>query len=125
MFSKEDLSFASDFLDRVVKKVSIMADEIKSDFPMTFHGKGYFDPHGVGRSISEWTTAFWPGMLWLMYLKTGDEIFRKYAEECEEKLDEAFDTFIFIHHDVGFMWELSAVADYKLTGNDGSFTVHK
>ena len=120
MFSKEDLSFASEFLDKVVKKVTIMADEIKSDFPMTFPAKSMFDPHGVGRSISEWTTAFWPGMMWLMYLKTGDETFRKYGEELEKKLDEAFDIFTYIHHDVGFMWSLSAVADYKLTGNEKS-----
>ncbi len=120
MFSKEDLSFASEFLDKVVKKVTVMADEIKSDFPMTFSRDGKFDPHGEGRSISEWTTAFWPGMMWLMYLKTGDETFKKYGEELEQKLDEAFDIFTYIHHDVGFMWSLSAVADYKLTGNEKS-----
>ncbi len=120
MFSNEDISFASEFLDKVVKKVSIMADEIKTDFPMTFSRDGRFDPHGVGRSISEWTTAFWPGMMWLMYLKTGDETFKKYGEGLEEKLDEAFDIFTYIHHDVGFMWSLSAVADYKITGNEKS-----
>ena len=39
---------------KVVKKITIMADEIKTDFPMTFPAKGVFDPHGVGRNISEW-----------------------------------------------------------------------
>ena len=120
MYSKEDKIFVSEFLDKVVKKLTVMADEIKSDFPMTFPAKGVFDPHGVGRNISEWTTAFWPGIMWLMYLKTGDDTFRKYAEKCEAKLDEAFDIFTVIHHDVGFMWSLSAVADYKITGNEKS-----
>ena len=120
MFSKEDLNFASEFLDKVVKKITVMAPEIGANFPTTLAGTGEWDPKGEKANISGWTTAFWPGILWLMYLKTGDEMFKKYAEGCEEKLDEAFDIFTGIHHDVGFMWSLSAVADYKITGNEKS-----
>jgi len=120
MFSKEDKAFASEFLDRVVKKVTIMAPEIGANFPVSNSTTGEWDPKGKNANISGWTTAFWPGMMWLMYLKTGDEMFRKYAEGCEEKLDKAFDIFTYIHHDVGFMWSLSAVADYKITGNEKS-----
>ena len=120
MFSKEDKAFASEFLDRVVKKLTVMAPEIGANFPTTLSSIGEWDPKGTKANISGWTTAFWPGMMWLMYLKTGDEMFKKYAEGCEEKLDEAFDIFTGIHHDVGFMWSLSAVADYKITGNEKS-----
>ncbi len=38
----------------------------------------------------------------------------------EDKLDGAFDRYTGLHHDVGFMWLLSAVADYRLTGNERS-----
>ena len=120
MFSKEDKAFASEFLDRVVKKVTAMAPEIGANFPTTNSRIGEWDPKGTTANISSWTTAFWPGMMWLMYLKTGDKMFREYAEGCEAKLDEAFDIFTGIHHDVGFMWSLSAVADYKITGNEKS-----
>ena len=120
MFSKEEKKFAADFLDRVVKKISFMAPEIGANFPRTSPRDGEWDPKGKVCNISFWTTAFWPGMMWLMYLKTGDEQFRKYAEGCEDKLDEAFDIFEGVHHDVGFMWSLSAVADYKITGNEKS-----
>lgn len=120
MFSKEDKAFASEFLDRVVKKVTAMAPEIGANFPTSISTTGEWDPKGTKASISSWTTAFWPGMMWLMYLKTGDKMFREYAEGCEAKLDEAFDIFTGIHHDVGFMWSLSAVADYKITGNEKS-----
>ena len=120
MFSKEDKTFASEFLDRVVKKVTAMAPEIGANFPATNSNLGEWDPKGTKANISGWTNGFWPGMMWLMYLKTGNEIFKKYAEECEEKLDEAFDIFTGINHDVGFMWILSAVADYKITGNEKS-----
>ncbi len=120
MFSKEDKAFASEFLDRVVKKVTAMAPEIGVNFPTTNSNLGEWDPKGTKANISGWTTGFWPGMMWLMYLKTGDEMFKKYAEGCEEKLDEAFDIFTGINHDVGFMWSLSAIADYKITGNEKS-----
>ena len=43
------------------------------------------------------------------------------AEECENKLDRAFDVFKGLQHDVGFIWGDSAVADYTLTGNERSF----
>ncbi len=36
----------------------------------------------------------------------------------EEKLDKAFDIYTGLHHDVGFMWLHSAVADYRITGDD-------
>lgn len=120
MFSKEDQAFAAEFLDRVVKKVTIMAPQIGANFPTTDLARGIWDPKGENANISSWTTAFWPGMMWLMYLKTGDEMFKKYAEGCEDKLDEALEIFSYIHHDVGFMWTLSSVANYKLTGNERS-----
>lgn len=120
MISKEEMSFAKDFLERVTAKLKIMAPQIGGNFPNTNAADGRWDPKGEFASISNWTTAFWPGMMWLMHIKTGEESFRSYAEECERKLDEAFDIFEGIHHDVGFMWNLSAVADYKLTGNERS-----
>ena len=38
----------------------------------------------------------------------------------EEKLDRCFEIYYGLHHDVGFMWLLTAVADYRLTGNSDS-----
>ncbi len=120
MYTEQDKKFFADFLGKVEKKVAFMAPEIGSNFPTTNSAIGVYDAHGKNANISGWTTAFWPGMMWLMYLKTGDEQYKKIAEGCEEKLDEAFEIFTYIHHDVGFMWELSALADYKLTGNERS-----
>lgn len=72
-------------------------------------------------SIDWWTNGFWPGLMWLMVHVTNDQRYRRIAEGCEEKLDEAFNRgFDGLHHDVGFMWMLSAVANYRLTGNADS-----
>jgi unsaturated chondroitin disaccharide hydrolase len=67
-----------------------------------------------------WTNGFWPGMLWQMYHAAGDDIYRKTAEAVERRLDGALESYEGLHHDLGFMWLHSAVADYRLTGNKDS-----
>ena len=67
----------------------------------------------------EWTSGFWTGMLWLAYEVTGNEKYRQtaeiqlgsYRERAEQRLYT--DT-----HDLGFLYSLSCVAAYKLTGNE-------
>jgi unsaturated chondroitin disaccharide hydrolase len=120
MLRENDKQFAAEFLERVAKKVSIMAPQIGGNFPYTDNNTGQWRPKGEGVSVFTWTNGYWPGMMWLMYIKTGDETYRNFAEECEEKLDEAFDRFTGLHHDVGFMWELTSVANYKITENPRS-----
>ena len=68
---------------------------------------------------TQWTSSFWTGMLWLAYEVTGNEKYRKVAEvqllDFKKRIDEkiAVDT-----HDLGFLYTLSCVAAYKLTGNE-------
>ncbi len=69
-----------------------------------------------------WTNGFWPGMLWQMYHATEDNHYRAAAEKVEERLDDALSGFDGLHHDVGFMWLHTAVADYRLTGSPRSRT---
>jgi unsaturated chondroitin disaccharide hydrolase len=70
--------------------------------------------------ICWWTNGFWPGILWQLYNATGSDIYRTCAVQVENRLDAAFNDFLGLHHDVGFMWLPSAVADYRLTGNKAS-----
>ena len=70
--------------------------------------------------ICWWTNGFWSAEMWQMYLHTGMEAYRAEAERAEDMLDEAFDEFDHLHHDVGFMWLISAGVNYRLTGNDQS-----
>lgn len=67
--------------------------------------------------ISWWTNGFWPALMWQMYLGTKDQRYRDEAERAELMLDEALEEFDHLHHDVGFMWLISAGANYKITGN--------
>ena len=67
-----------------------------------------------------WTAGFWPGLLWLIYRETKEARLRTIAEQCEVQLDEVIWDFDHLWHDVGFMWSLSSVARYKLTGAEDS-----
>lgn len=67
-----------------------------------------------------WTNGFWPGMMWLMYVGTGKEQYRKTAEHGEELLDAALREPWKLYHDVGFMWHISAGVNYRLFGKDSS-----
>jgi unsaturated chondroitin disaccharide hydrolase len=80
----------------------------------------YQDIGGSGEGIYWWTNGFWPGLLWQMYHAAGEELYRAAAEKVETRLDEALAGYEGLHHDVGFMWLHSAVANYRLTGNKES-----
>ena len=73
----------------------------------------------------DWTTGFWTGEIWLSY-----EYAKEYSEEealrfrraGEIQVDsflERIDKKIEVeHHDMGFLYTLSCVAAYKLTGDE-------
>ena len=73
--------------------------------------------YGLDDGINWWCNGFWPGMMWLMYSETGEEKYARIARRAEQKLDRCFEEYYGLHHDVGFMWLPSAVADYRLTGD--------
>lgn len=64
-----------------------------------------------------WTNAFWAGMLWQMYQCGGNPVYRDTAKATEKVFDEVLQQFEGLHHDLGFMFLHSAVADYRLTGD--------
>jgi unsaturated chondroitin disaccharide hydrolase len=108
------------YWEKSVDKFSSEAKRIGSSIPyIPMNGK--YEDMGE-KDISWWTNGFWPGILWLMYNATGDILFREPAEKIEKRLDQSFLDFNGIHHDVGFVWGLSAIANYRITGNKTSLT---
>lgn len=69
---------------------------------------------------SWWTAGFWPGLLWLLHRDSNDASLKQIAEECEEQLDQVIMDYYRLDHDMGFMWTLTSVANYTLTGNEES-----
>lgn len=76
---------------------------------------GFYEP----TDNVEWTTGFWTGSIWLAYEHTGDDAFKNAAdiqvESFLKRIEEKIDV---NHHDMGFLYSLSCVAAWKLTGNE-------
>lgn len=65
--------------------------------------------------IQSWTSGFFAGNLWYMYIITGDEKWKTEAIKWTEALDSI--KYLTNHHDVGFMINCSYGNGLKLTGN--------
>lgn len=101
--------------DFALSKIDKNVDEI---------GKGY--PHGtVDRkyelgTLRQWVSGFWPGILWQAFQITDNEKYAMLAREIEVEMDQKITNTEWIDHDNGFIWGLSAISDYRLTGNKDS-----
>lgn len=84
-----------------------------------YKGQGFFtegsDQTGEWREQNGffWTTGFWIGELWLLYERTKDERFRRWAELWEARL---LNKEMVENHDVGFLNYYGSVRAYRLTG---------
>lgn len=105
--------------EKLKTKLSAECDRIGSKIPY-IPEDGVYKENKAESDIIWWTNGFWPGMLWQMYHATGEEKYKTAAEGVETELDKAFEIYTGLHHDVGFMWLHSAVADYRITGNERS-----
>jgi unsaturated chondroitin disaccharide hydrolase len=66
----------------------------------------------------EWTNGFWTGMLWLAYEVSGEPRYRGAAERQVRSFQQRMDGRVNIdHHDLGFLYSLSCVPAWKLTGD--------
>ncbi len=112
-------AWAEGILEKIIHKISAESNRVGGKIPYWTKNGRYEEDYGT-KDISWWTNGFWCGILWQMYHETGEEKYRRQAEAAEERLDRAFAEFTGLHHDAGFMWLHSAVADYRLTGSEKS-----
>lgn len=68
-------------------------------------------------SIYDWTSGFWPGILWYLYEYDHDENIKKAAERFTAALYPVADRKA-DNHDLGFMMYCSLGNGYRLTGNE-------
>lgn len=107
-------------LEKVKQKLSRTAPAVgDAFFPYTTKDGKFINPYDEALN-DWWTNGFWVGILWMMYEATKEPMYREYAEKLEKKLDAVIEDFDALHHDVGFMWLLSSVANYRITGNAAS-----
>ncbi len=100
----------------IFNKVKFTSKDISVPFPsMTSEGV-YENTHAPWA----WVVGFWPGLLWLLYEKENYEPFKEMAIDRENIMDEALDEYVNIHHDVGFMWQLTSIKQWELLGTERS-----
>ncbi len=67
-----------------------------------------------------WLAAFWPGMLWLAAAYSNDPIYRQTAVSLLPSFHNRLNKQIHITHDLGFLYTLSARAQWQLTGDEAA-----
>ncbi len=117
----EDGEWVARTLEKCKAKFGAEVARVGDKIPYIAEGGRYVkDMSAAPEDLVWWTNGFWPGICWQMWNLTGDEEYLRAARGVEEKLDGALDRYTGLHHDVGFMWLLSAVADWRLTGSERS-----
>ena len=114
-----DKEWAERVFEKLKTKIEAECSRLGDVIPYISKDGRYHDLE-TSEGIYWWTNGFWGGLLWQMFHAVGDETYRTSAEGVERRLDEALEGYEGLHHDVGFMWLHTAVADYRLTGNKDS-----
>lgn len=114
------------------KKIQSNLDFLKDKFPQSSTNSNKYElnsnranpgdnePIEPGSNYG-WTSSFWTGMLWLLHETSKDEQYLEYLDAQTKsfqdriKAKEDVDT-----HDLGFLYSLTCVADYKIRGNEKS-----
>lgn len=109
--TKQELTEA---FEECLKQIDVNMEYFKEKFPYSAT-KNLVYP--IIENI-EWTDGFWTGMLWLAYEFTNDNKYKELAEQNVESFLHRIEHKIELdHHDLGFLYSLSCVSGYKLTGN--------
>lgn len=88
--------------------------KFSSQFKSIFSTNGFYET----APNEQWTNGFWTGELWLMWEHTKNPAFLEAAtaqvESFLHRIENGINTDT---HDLGFLYSLSCVAGYKLTGS--------
>lgn len=116
--------WAEKTLDKVRTKMAWVSEKNRDRIPYTTDKTGSYDDRSaknvkwnVDDGLNWWTNGFWGGIMWLLYRDTHEEKYAEIARSVEKKLEKCFSDFCGLHHDVGFMYLTTSVANYRLTGS--------
>lgn len=119
--------WADQVIEKIRTKMAWVSEKNRDKIPYTTDSEGNYDDRsdtakewGLDDGLNWWTNGFWGGMMWLMYQDTRDERYAEIARISEYRMEKCFEDYYGLHHDVGFMFQPTAVADYRLTGNPRS-----
>ncbi|MFI3226169.1 MAG: glycoside hydrolase family 88 protein [Clostridia bacterium] len=117
-FEEKDLLWAKEVFAKIDTKMEKTIERTMGTIPY-FSVDGKFNDM-TKTNVGFWTNGFYAATLWILYHQTKNEKYRIAAEDQEKSLDPAFNNYFKLHHDVGFLRQLTSVLNYKLTGNEES-----
>lgn len=100
---------AESLIQTALKRVTRNSQLFGDQFPNYSHTTEY----GLNPN-NNWVAGFWPGMLWLAYAHTQDDRLRDCAINLLPSFERRLDENIHINHDMGFLFMLSARAQFGL-----------
>lgn len=107
--------FCENAIEFILKKIDGNLGEFENKYPAPASVNNIYP----AMENTDWTSSFWTGMLWLAYEVTGDKKYRNTAETQLKSYKKRVENRICTDtHDLGFLYSLSCVAAYKLTGNE-------
>lgn len=105
----------ADKITACIQQIEKNSQRFGTQFPSACATNGKYRLKGN----DDWTNGFWTGMLWLAYEWTKEKNFLDRAKENIDSFQTRLDDhFVLDHHDIGFLYSLSAGASYKITGNE-------
>ncbi|MGO4181233.1 glycoside hydrolase family 88 protein [Paenibacillus sp. TAF43_2] len=67
----------------------------------------------------DWIEGFYIGMMWLAYESSEDVFYKEAAQSFLPSFKDRLDRHVALdHHDIGFLYSLSAVAEWRVTGSE-------
>lgn len=115
---KVEHNFLDEAISYSVEKIYSILDRFVHKYPTACSKNGQYLRAKNGFDImgTDWTQGFWTGMLWLSYELTDNELFCAVAEAQYDDYKKRYDDFeCLYHHDMGFLYSPSIVAQYRLT----------
>ncbi len=119
--------WADAVIAKIREKMAWVSEKNREKIPYRTDGEGDYDDRSdmskqwrMDDGLNWWTNGFWGGIMWLLYQDTGERRYADIARVSERKMEQCFADFYGLHHDVGFMFVPTAVADFRLTGNPDS-----
>lgn len=112
---RPDAQMLDRMIDAVLTRIDRALPAFIDRFPAPSSEKGVYPAIGN----VEWTNGFWTGMLWLAWEISGETRYREAAEiQVPSFADRVTRRINVDHHDLGFLYSLSACAAHRLTGSD-------
>lgn len=111
---KENMEWLAEAMHYVKSKVNENLPKYSTVFPTSSSENLIYGEMGN----KDWTEGFWTGILWLLYEDTNEEKYLSALETLLRTFQERLDQNIGLNtHDIGFLYSLSTLAGYKITGN--------